>query len=58
MTINTFRCLIAIMSLVAFSSAHSQEDVSDLRQALDELRSEYEQRILQLLRELLNDGVP
>ncbi len=52
MTINTFRCLIAIMSLVAFSSAHAQEDVSDLRQALDELRSEYEQRISDLEKKL------
>lgn len=52
MTINTFRCVIATLSLVAFSSVHAQEDVSDLRQALDELRGEYEQRISDLEKKL------
>ena len=48
MTNNTFRFLVAVLSCAAFSSVHAQEDVSDLRQALDELRGEYEQRISDL----------
>jgi hypothetical protein len=52
MTNNTFRFLVVALSFVVFSSVHAQEDVSDLRQALDELRGEYEQRISDLEKKL------
>jgi hypothetical protein len=52
MTNNTFRFLVVALSCAAFGSVHAQEDVSDLRQALDELRGEYEQRISDLEKKL------
>ena len=52
MTNNNFRFLVVALSCAAFGSVQAQEDVSDLRQALDELRGEYEQRISDLEKKL------
>jgi len=52
MTITNFRCLVAALSFLAINIGHAQEDVSDLREALNELRGEYEQRISDLEKKL------
>ena len=52
MTNTNFRCLVAALSFLAVTSGHAQEDVSDLREALNELRGEYEQRISDLEKKL------
>ncbi|HBZ18902.1 MAG TPA: hypothetical protein DEO41_05830, partial [Betaproteobacteria bacterium] len=48
----TLRCLVAVIGLMAFGPTHAQEDVNELRQALDELRNQYEQRISDLEKKL------
>ena len=52
MTNTNFRCLVAALSFLAVTPGHAQEDVSDLREALNELRGEYEQRISDLEKKL------
>ena len=45
---NLLRCLVAALGLVLLVPAQAQEDVSQIRQELNELRDLYEQRISDL----------
>ena len=45
---NLLRCLVASLGLVLLVPAQAQEDVSQIRQELNELRDLYEQRISDL----------
>ena len=49
---NLLRCLVAALGLVLLVPAQAQEDVSQIRQELNELRDLYEQRISDLEKKL------